>query len=659
MAANPAAAADKARFAVGLAVQKAALASQFAAEKANLAARLAAQKAFQSSILAAQKNAAAAGESYSKRQHDKEMLMLKQSAKAADQASKAKIRAAKESVDPVTAAIDRIRKADERAAATEQAKAALGKTTMAQEKQAADAATSAANNAAASEAAEATAIGAVTAVALAAAAAIAALVVVTGSLAAKAIEIVQQRAGLLATFSALGGGAIAGKATLAMVDKLSEKLPLPAAQIAEIAKQMESAGFRGKALGKGIEAVAAATAIMHSESGGAAAQKMLKTLAEGGLGAQKMADQISKGGAKSNKLLADMGLSANDVTKALRQMGVKGKASADQVGMAVEKALASKAGGKGGPLAEMGATFPVILAKLQEGFASLFEGVKIGPFMASVKNLFGQFSRGAPAMKALKPIVTEVFGTLFKYATLGVTWVSKLVAKMATGKNIAGTWNEVKAAIAKVVSVLGVVWATMKPIVTSTAFVNGLVTIFKVLAVVVALVGAALAGTTAILVGLAGAVGMVGTFLWSLIGTVVSFGASIVEGLLNFDYSAFVAKMVAMATAGLDAFKAVLGIASPSAVMAEMGGHVAAGAAVGVEGGSGKAVASAGKMGADMATGAGKGASKGGAGAGAGKGGGKSITIESGALVIHAGGAVITEEMFASIMERLLATQGG
>src|SRR5271166_2607889 len=178
--------------------------------------------------------------------------------------------------------------------------------------------------------------------AAAAAAAVTTLVVTLTALSIKAIEIVEQRAGLLATFSALGGGAAAGKQTLAMVDKLSQVLPIPREQLDEIAKSMDAAGFRGKALEKAITAVADATAIMHDEAGGAAAKKMLETLAEGGAGAQKMADTVAKGGAKSNKLLKEMGLNAGDVKKALAEMGVKGKASADQVGSAVEKALKQK-----------------------------------------------------------------------------------------------------------------------------------------------------------------------------------------------------------------------------------------------------------------------------------------------------------------------------
>lgn len=636
-ATDAAAAMEKARAAMG---QMTNAAKKAAAEQEKLA-RSTAKVAVAATKAAAQQKAAA----------DKVTA-------AAVAASARQVAAAERSATKQKAAADRARDAWENAAARQQKADERAATSFAKKQaqlahtEATDRASQAADNAASSAAAEAAAIGAVEAVAAAAVVAVTALAAAMAFLAAKAIEVVQQRAGLLATFSALGGGAAAGKATLAMVDKLAEKLPFVRSQIDTWATSLQSAGFKGKALETAIKAVAAAEAIRAG--GGAAAEKMLKTLAEGGQGATKMAAAIQKGGAKSNKLLADMGLGAADVTKALKEMGVKGTANVDQVGMAIEKALASK--GKD-PLTEMGQTWPIILAKLQEGFSSLFEGLGPGVsgFMGAVKDLFGQFNRGSPAMKALKPIVTEVFGAIFKYATMAVTIVSKFVRENLTAKNIGAAWTTVKSAISTVVSVLGRLWSVFKPIITSPFVIKALKTVFVVLAVVIGVVAAALILTTGILVAMGAAVVAVGVVLWGLIAEALDFGGAILAGIMNFDYSAFVTKMYDMAKAGLAAFKSIFSFGSPSKVMAGLGGNIAAGADVGVQGGTGKAVASAGKLGAGMVGSAAKGA--GGKGGGGGKGG---LTIGEVHLHVAEAGhpAAWAEEAYAAFMERLAASQG-
>jgi len=492
--------------------------------------------------------------------------------------------------------------------------------------------------------------------AAAAAAAVTTLVVTLTALSIKAIEIVEQRAGLLATFSALGGGAAAGKQTLAMVDKLSQVLPIPREQLDEIAKSMDAAGFRGKALEKAITAVADATAIMHDEAGGAAAKKMLETLAEGGAGAQKMADTVAKGGAKSNKLLKEMGLNAGDVKKALAEMGVKGKASADQVGSAVEKALKQKAGGAGGPLEEMALTWPVMLAKLKEGFASLFEGLgpAIKPFMAAIKSLFGQFTRGTPTMKSLGKVVTEIFGSIFKHAAAAVAIVAKWVKQNVTAKNVMSVWNSTKAAVIGLVHWLQKAWAAIKPVVTSASFIETMKYAFIGLGVVIAMVVGVLAAIGFVMGNIVAQAAEVFAVFDKLSASAKALGQSIMDGITNLDFSAFVDKMKAMAMAGLAAFKAALGIASPSKVMGQMGGHIGAGLEGGLDKSSSKVGGAASRLGGAAAGGVAGGAK------GGGKGGKGGLSIGEVHLHVAEAGhpAAWAEEAWAAFMERLAASQG-
>lgn len=581
------------------------------------------------------------------------MGLMTNAAKAAAREQEKLAKAQERTAKATERAAEREAKAQARAQAT-----AAKKATKAAEKAASE-------DAAAMAEAEATAIAAVEAAAVAAAAAVLALVAAVGALAAKAIEIVQMREGLAATFAALGGGGTAGAQTLAMVDTLSKKLPFASEQIAGWAKSLQSAGFQGDRLKSAVEAVAAATAIM-GESGGAAAEKMMKQLSEGGAAADKMLKAIQKGSPKSARLLADMGLHVQDVASAMGMTVAqfqKANIGADQMNAALQKALAAKGSNR---LSAMMLEWPVIIQKAREGFLSLFEklGPSIKPFMTAVQRLFGQFTRGTPTMRALQKVVTEVFGALFKYGTMAVQVITKFVKQNLSAKNIGSTWKEIKGAISTVAKALITVWKYLGPIFKSPLFLKGIATVFKVIGIVVLVVVGALGALTAITGLVAGAFGTLGAILWGIIGTLiewaasaVSAGSDFVEGIINGITSgagALIDAVSNLARSALNTFKSILGIASPSKVMMAMGGHVAAGASEGIDKGAPGVADSAAKLGGAVTGGAAAG--MGGAGGGA-KG---SLTVNGGLHVHVTGGtsAEIAEEALALIVERLAASQG-
>lgn len=521
-----------------------------------------------------------------------------------------------------------------------------------------------------------------------AAIAIAATVGVMLALAAAAISVIETRSKMLAVFSALGGGAAAGKATVAMVDALAQKLPFATDQIAGWAQSLQAAGLEGEKLKSAVTAVAAATALM-GDSGGAAAEKMIKQLAEGGEAASKMMKQIQEGSPKSARLLADMGLRIEDVAKAAGMSVAQFKAahlSADQMSQAVEKALANKGAG---PLAEMALTFPAMIAKFKDGFFGLFEklGPAVKPFMKAIQSLFAQFSKGSPIFKALQPIVTAVFGTLFKYATMAVAAISKFVKANVNAKSIGGVWTSIKSAIAKVGAVLSPLIGLLKRIFSNAMVMKGIVTIFKIFAVVTLVlvtafvaVGAVIAAVVGFIAGVIGTVadffssfsdgasgaldavtGFVGSVVGALSGLVsgaAEAASNFIDGLVNgisAGAGAIIAAVSGLASGALGAFKSILHIASPSRVMAKMGGHFSAGVAQGIDGGAGKVGDAAADLGDVAKGGAAKGMS-GGGGKG-GKGGGVNVGTLN--LVLSPGTSrEIAEEAFAMLMERLAASQG-
>lgn len=422
------------------------------------------------------------------------------------------------------------------------------------------------------------------------------------AMSAAAIQVVQQRAALLATFSALGGGAAAGKATLEMVERLGEKLPFTTEQIGTWAKSLQSAGLQGAKLEHAIKAVAAAQALM-GEAGGAAAQNLIQKLAEGGKGADMMLKQIQQGAGKSNKLLAEMGLTSVDVAKALGKTPEqlkKAKVSADDMRKAIETALRAKGSGA---LEQLGSTFPVILAKAKEGLLSLFDGLgpSVQPFMNAVKELFGEFSRGGNAIKIIKPIFQSVFSTLFDWGTRAV-------------KAIHEGFQQVEIAGLKAYIALHPFIERIKQIAASESFIRGLKMAFVALGIAVALallpfavcVVVTLAVVAAITALVAGAIWLAGVIGGAVVGAfhrvsaaIKSFSlpnlAAAAKNMIASFISAItggigqvVGAMLNMGGAAKKALFSALGIASPSKVAVEAAANVTTSFADTVDDGKGR-----------------------------------------------------------------------
>lgn len=489
-----------------------------------------------------------------------------------------------------------------------------------------------------------------------------------------AIEMSEKIAQLHTVLNALGGGAAGGEAAFKVIQSLGKSLPFATSQIADWAKSLMSAGFQGEHLKSAIEAVAAATAIM-GESGGAAAEKMLKQLQEGGDAATKMISTIQKGGKKAATLLADMGLQTTDLAAAMGMTVAqfqKAHLSAEQMQKAVEKALQKK--GKG-PLEEMALTFPVILMKAKEGLMSLFAklGPAVKPFMKAIKELFGNFNKGTGGIKALQKVFTEVFGTIFKYATMAVKVVAKFVKENFTAKNVGSVWASIKSAIKTVVTTLTPVIAVLKLFLTNSMALKGIKTVLVVIIAVIGFVVGIFVLLAATVVTVAGVIiGGVASFVGFLVGGAQNIiakvgelidymsgaGGSITDGLVGgLDPGAFISKMASMASQGLAAFKSILGIASRSKVMMKMGGFAAEGASAGLEKGADKVGDSAAKLGGAAVGGAAGGM----AGGKGGKGGSVSVTFADGAIRIDGAGKSamqITEQMLELVFERLAASQG-
>lgn len=448
------------------------------------------------------------------------------------------------------------------------------------------------------------------------------------AMAAAAVMVISARSQLLATFGALSFGATGGAKTLAIVEKLGTQLPQSTAKIAEWATELQKTGFQGRALESALKAVAAAEALMGA-SGAAAAQGLLNSLGKGGAEAASLIMKIKANLPEAREMLASMGLRIEDIAGALGMTLPQfraAKLSAKQMAEAVEKALARKAAG---PLADLMLTFPSILGKAKEGMLSLFDklGPAVKPFMGAVKKLFGEFSKGGSVITFLKPIVTSVMTTLFTWGAKAVGVVRSIVVWLASAGKAGGFFSGAIAVMkigwASLVGIFKVVSVALRPVIgllkmifSNAMVLSGIKTIFTVIAAVVTGLVVAFVGIVAVMSTVIGFFGGLVGALAGIPAAMAGLASSIINGLIGGitgGAGGFISSLMAMASSGLAAFKGVFGIASPSKVMAEMGGHVAGGAEQGIDDGSAKVQKSMDSMMTPKGAPAGKGA-KGGAG---------------------------------------------
>jgi hypothetical protein len=504
-------------------------------------------------------------------------------------------------------------------------------------------------------------------VTIAATVAIAAMTALAGAIYAgvsAAISINQQRDGLRSTFDALGGGAGAGEKTLAMLDRLGKTLPFTTEQLGKWAKSLMAAGIQGPELEKGINAVAAATAIM-GETGGAAADKLIKKLSEAAATGGRV--KIDKGMLKQ---LAASGVSAKALADQLGttpEKLAKMNLTAKQLGEAMQNALIKQ--GKG-PLEDLALTWDSISGKLADGFKSLFTdlGPDVKAFMNEVKSLFAEFSKGSTAANGAKGVVTTVLGTILKAA-----------AKVVNGIHIGFltlyvAFLKVKAALSPITSAIGKLLPAGAGVTVLVGIVKGLAVVFALVAVSVLvavtpliLLGAAIVAVGAAVVAIGGYILDAVSWLESLGESAGAAGVNFVQGLIGgigSMASALISAVVGLAGSAVDALASALHLGSPSKLTMKMGGFTTQGLADGIESGTDDVHAAA--KGAGQAAIGGTAAGLDGASGADGKAGkgaaakGLTVIVQAGAVVVNGAGDALelTEEAVSLLFEKAALQSG-
>lgn len=470
--------------------------------------------------------------------------------------------------------------------------------------------------------------------------------------ASAALEQADFKAKTLAAFSALGGGPEAGKATFAMLDDLSSKLPQSRSQIAEWTKQFQAMGVTdvGK-LRDQVTAVASATALM-GEEGASAYTSISRKVQEAILAHQglKIADlqlqKLAKTGVNVADIAAQMGVSTNQLRAQLQS----GSVDASKFGDAMQRAIAEKGAGA---LDQASLSMGTQLAKLKENLGRLFEDVDASPFLGAMRDLLGIFDQAKPSGQALKFLVTGFFNGLFSIASKVFPYIRKFFLELV----IVGL---------KFYIALKPTIAAFKALFATKGDGDGLMSVVLGIADAFGLV----------LQGVASAVGwftqmltlgkaVVGALSDAFSG-VASIAENLISGLIN-GITGGIGKVVDaaknLAKGAMDAIKGTLGIHSPSKIMLQMGAHTATGFAQGMSQDTGVAKAAAGMAGDAIPSNAYAGSKPGAApatsaGGGAGGGGGNTFNVQVEIAGAGKSAMEITKEMVAIVFEEIALTQG-
>lgn len=504
------------------------------------------------------------------------------------------------------------------------------------------------------------------------AASLGALVIAGASL---AIEASEAKTKMLALFDAMGEGKISGQQMDEMLDGMRERLGITKDAMVPYA---EAALRMGITTQGAVESMTQAAISAKALAGGseAGAQAFLKLAEKAKLAADT--GQALKIPARAlSTQFAEMGLNIDDVANAMGvsskvlAAGLKsGTVDARKFGDAMQDALIKK--GKG-PLEQMSLSVGNLGSLLKEYIGDLFEdlGPSIKPFLEQVKQLFGIFdSKANPSGQALKQGIEGFFKRVFAVATKLVPMVKHFLLDIIiyalkayiAAKPLVQTferWYTQIRSNEKYMKALHQVMVGLKIVFTSLA-----VGLAVVLGVFMAIQAAVVLGIAQFAALAAFITGFVATTIVTLEGWAKSaydMAKDFVNGLIKgiTDGAAAVGNAVKnLATQAKDSFKKTLGISSPSKVMMELGGHVASGAAKGVEAGAPQVNAASASLGQSMAVGAAAGAS----GAGGGGGAGVTVNVEPGAIVITGSGkesaTELTETAIVQLFERVALAQG-
>ncbi len=467
---------------------------------------------------------------------------------------------------------------------------------------------------------------------------------------------------MLGLFDAMGGGVTTGAQTEEMIDGLKAKFGIAKDSLIGYTNELQRMGMTdlGEIEGSLLAVASASALVKGGDQALLSFTKKIELAKEAGVGLKipiRGLAALSATGANVGDVAKEMGVSVETLTKNL----TAGTVDAAKFGNALQTAIITK--GKG-PLEKMASSSANLKKLLSEAWGDLFEDIDVGPFMAEVKKLFDIFGQGTKSGEALKSGIggffKQVFATLTKVVPMAKHFLLDLViyglkaylalkpivtkvkefAESATGAKVLGAVMSSLWTVLKVVA-LTIVGLVAVALVLWGAMIAVSVAVWTVVGAVTAFLGDAAAGLTEWATGAASAAA---NFIAGLVQG-ISAGATQVTGAVS-----------GVAESALGAFTSALGIASPSKVMMQMGGHMTDGVAEGLEDGTSDVHGASSGVADASVKGMQAGAS--GAASGGGGGGGSPITVQ---IQIDGAGKSameITEEMVSQCFQRMALEAG-
>lgn len=526
-------------------------------------------------------------------------------------------------------------------------------------------ATSAMRDQAATSASSAASLAALGTAATAAAAAVVAMGVALGAAAiggmSLAISASEAKNDTLDALEAFQGSAEAADSTYKSILGITDRVAISLKRGQELAIELSAAGLTsGAALTSAVESIGQVESVLGAGAGGKIQALIEKSLAGGEF---KLESRALQGTGVSTAMIAEqLGITPKQLEAQIKA----GQISAEKGVDALTKAVNSKFGALAG---KQVLDFGAQMQKLKDNIIGIFADVDTGGFLTSLKDVLSVFDASTTSGAALREVLTGVFNGLFKVVEAVAPFVKAFLKGMIiialqiyiafkplikTIRDAFGGDNTAAVeGFAGVFSRFGEFLAQYLPFVVSFAqtLIGFLVPAFKllwsVISPILTIVGAVIT-----------ALGAISSVIQGFVLQAMTFGVQIVTGLLDgikSMASAPVDAIKGIASSALNAFKGVFGIASPSKVMAQMGGHMMGGLEQGIDKNASAPEAALTESVAPPALG----------GGGAGSGGRSVVlNVEAGAIQINAGGGAqqIAEELpglLANVFEQAMIEVGG
>lgn len=462
------------------------------------------------------------------------------------------------------------------------------------------------------------------------------------------------------TMSALESatGTVEGaRSAFAIIRKASDEIGIAEEKAQKLGASLLDAGVAQDGLADSIKAIAMLEKVRGEESA-----KKLEDLVKKSAAAGKFkfeAGALEGSGLSQADVVSELATRMRKSTAEVEAALKAGTISANDGISAMNAVLGRKLGGSAKGLQ----TLDGAVGKFREKIGRLFEDVNVGPFLELVEEVSALFDSSTVSGQALKFLATTIFDGLFAMSKAAFPYIKTVLLELVI---IAlKLYIAAKPIVAKVREL----WASASEGETLTTVLRTVVNVAVGIALVIGVVVAAVIGfqmalTAAVYYGiylltqLQTAIGEKLVGAWEFVKSLFSaegatgIATALIDGLvggITGGAGRVIEALTGVGKGAIGAVKSVLGIASPSKVMAELGGYTAEGFAGGVEEGS---EGTQGALAAAVAPPP--------AAAPSGGGGGASVTISEGAIVIHAGGANAAEiaELLPAKLAELLESLG-